>query len=107
MDFFERLTNLLKVKKIKQAELAEYCDIRPSTISDWKTKKTMPQVDTAIKIAKRLGVSLDYLLIGFSGEKEDVMLTPDEDELLKNYRELTSDMKSMINIQIAALAIRK
>lgn len=106
MNFIERLTFLLEAKRIKQAELADYCDIRPATISDWKTRGTLPSSEIAIKIAKRLDVSLDFLLTGENKEDAGLVLSPEEEELLSNYRQLSEDAKSMINIQIAALAIK-
>lgn len=107
MNFIERLTFLLEAKRIKQAELADYCDIRPATISDWKTRGTLPSSEIAIKIAKRLDVSLDFLLTGENKEDAGFVLSLEEEELLSNYRQLSEDAKSMINIQIAALAIKK
>ena len=107
MNFSERLEFLLKSKQIKQADLADFCDIRRATISEWKSRGTMPSAEIAIKIAKRLDVSLDFLLTGENKDDAGLVLSEDEEELLFNYRQLSEDARAMINIQIAALAIRK
>lgn len=39
----KRIFKLLKVKKISQKEFSEKTRISPSTISDWKRKKTNPE----------------------------------------------------------------
>ena len=107
MNFSERLEFLLNSKNIKQADLADSCNFRRGNISDWKRLGTMPTSEIAIKIAKRLDVSLDFLLTGENKEDAGLVLSPEEEELLSNYRQLSEDAKSMINIQIAALAIKK
>lgn len=71
-----------------------------STVSSWKQHNTIPKTEALYKISQAIGVSMEYLLTG-NDEKE---LSPDKIELLKNYDLLSDDMKSMINIQIAALA---
>lgn len=47
---------------------------------------------------------MDYL---YSGSENNMELSPDKIELLKNYDLLSDDMKAMINIQIAALTTSK
>ena len=69
----ERINNLLSEKKITQQELANQCGISPSVVSDWvgrnkrdNQKLREPKIQGFQKIAKFLGVSVDYLL----GENE-------------------------------------
>jgi len=64
MAFSERLETLLKQNKITQKELAEYLNIRRPSISDWKKDGSYPRVDIAIKIAKKLGTTVEYLITG-------------------------------------------
>ena len=64
MDFSERLQKLLDSHNLTQKQFAEILEIRQPTISDWKTKRNLPQADVAIKIAQYFNVSLDYLLAG-------------------------------------------
>ena len=51
-------------KGIQQKDLAEKCGISSNGISTWKTTGTIPRADIAIKIARFLNVSVEYLITG-------------------------------------------
>ncbi|MBR6081195.1 MAG: helix-turn-helix transcriptional regulator [Treponema sp.] len=65
--FAERLERLIKEKKLTQIVVADTVGIRRPTISDWKKNGSYPTADVAVKIAKLLEVSVEYLITG----KED------------------------------------
>lgn len=73
--FYERLERLIKDKGVQQKDLAENCGISSNGISTWKVTGTLPRADIAIKIAKYLDVSVEYLITGeLSGiDKNDVL----------------------------------
>lgn len=62
--FAERLERLIKEKKLTQTAVADSVGIRRPTISDWKKNGSYPTADVAVKIAKLLGVSTEYLITG-------------------------------------------
>lgn len=62
--FYERLDRLMKEKNIQQKDLAEKCGISSNGISTWKATGSYPRADVAVKIAKVLGVSVEYLVTG-------------------------------------------
>ena len=62
--FAERLERLLKERMITQIAVADSVGIRRPTISDWKKNGSYPTADVAIKIAKLLNVSVEYLITG-------------------------------------------
>jgi SOS-response transcriptional repressor LexA len=64
MDFAERLDTLIKAQNTSQTAIAKHLGIRRPSISDWKNLGTIPGADTAVKLAKYLKVSVDYLLTG-------------------------------------------
>lgn len=64
--FAERLEQLLKENNLTQARLADIVQIRRLTISDWKRQGTFPPADVAVKIAKTLHTSVEYLVTGES-----------------------------------------
>ena len=101
MTFFERLQSLMNFQHLTQKQLADDLSIRQNTISDWKNKGNLPQGETAIKLAQYFNVTLDYLL---TGEEKNNQLSPEEIELLSNYRSLQNHDKAMISIMIAAMA---
>jgi transcriptional regulator with XRE-family HTH domain len=76
--FYERLERLLKEKGFQQKDLAESCGISSNGISTWKVTGAIPRADIAIKMAKFLDVSTEYLITGeLSGidKKDDLAYT--------------------------------
>jgi transcriptional regulator with XRE-family HTH domain len=61
--------------------LSEQTNIPETTISTWRTKKTVPRADELVKIAKFLKTTVEYLI---TGEYADG-LTPEQRNLLQLY----------------------
>ena len=58
-------------KNLTTIQLAEMTGINSGTISSYlKTKNSMPPVDKALKLAKALDVSIDFLVNGFDAKTE-------------------------------------
>lgn len=53
---------ILRDKKgMSDYQVSKEIDVKPNTISDWKTGKTkMPRVEVLIKLSNLFGVPLDY-----------------------------------------------
>ena len=62
--FSARLDRLLEQKHMLQKELASLCGISQNTISTWKATGRLPRADIAVKIARTVGVSTEYLISG-------------------------------------------
>ena len=60
-DFSTRLKILREQRKITQARLAELLNIDPRAYNRWERGTTVPQLDTLVKIADILKVTLDEL----------------------------------------------
>ena len=91
-DFLKRLDDLLHEQGRKRPWLAEETGIGLSTINNWFSKNRYPMVNTALKIARALGVSIDYLMTG-----EEPGLTF-EDPLMKEiYRYLETLTHAELN----------
>lgn len=58
-----RLKEILKKKGLKQLFLAQAMHTSSVTISSWATGKSMPSVETLIRLAEFLDVSLDELVV--------------------------------------------
>jgi transcriptional regulator with XRE-family HTH domain len=56
-----RIKDLRKKKKLSQIELAEIIDSAGDVIGRYERGNSSPSIETAIKIADALDVSLDYL----------------------------------------------
>ena len=71
MSFKENLKEAMYCKNLTTIQLAEMTDINSGTISSYlKTKNSMPPVDKALKLAKALDVSVDFLVNGFDEKTE-------------------------------------
>ncbi|MBO5266998.1 MAG: helix-turn-helix transcriptional regulator [Ruminiclostridium sp.] len=71
---FERIRNLREDNDIKQREIADYLHISQNTYSQYETGKISLSAETAVKLAKFYGVSVDYLL-GLSDNKTTTNLS--------------------------------
>lgn len=58
MTVSERIFDLLKKQEKKQGDLARALNVRPTTVSEWKTGKREPSAVFYEKIAEYFGVSL-------------------------------------------------
>ena len=62
--FWQRVKQSLKELKVTQRELAEYLGIPIRTMENWMSRGIYPLVSDGYRIAKYLGVSVEYLLTG-------------------------------------------
>ncbi len=86
-EIVKRMDSLLKERNIKRQALAEFAGIATNTISTWSARNNVPAADVAIKIAKYLGVSVEWLI---NGEDPDG-LSVDERNLLNNWKDIPED----------------
>jgi len=71
MSFKENLKEAMYCKNLTTVQLSALTDINSATISSYlKTKNSMPPVDKALKLAKVLDVSVDFLVNGFESKTE-------------------------------------
>ena len=62
MNFWEKVDMICEYKDIPRKELAYKADFALSCISNGIARNSMPFADVALRIAKVLGVSVEYLL---------------------------------------------
>ncbi len=60
--FQQRFNECLKYGNVKQVELAKASNVSKQCISDYKSGKSVPSIDTLFLICKFLDVSADFLL---------------------------------------------
>ena len=79
----------LKQSGKSQSELSRYTGVKSSTVSQWCSDKVKAlQSDNAYKVAKCLGVSLQWLVTGAgSPDNEDVVALPSDARPAKGYRQ--------------------
>lgn len=71
MKFTERINEKLKETEYTQKEIAEKLCIDPANITNWKTGKNVPSIETLFELCILLQTSADYLL-GLRDEDEEI-----------------------------------
>lgn len=59
-----RIDLLLKQQGRTRKEFARQLNMSQSTVATWKSKNIMPPIDTIVRIADALNVSIDWLVTG-------------------------------------------
>ncbi len=98
MLFGKRLLDTRKKKKISQDELAKKVGVHAPVIGRYERDEVKPSIETALKIAQALEVSLDYLT-GLS----DLELNESVVSLINNLQKLNAEDKEHIFTTINAL----
>ena len=97
MDICQNLNNILKERKITQKELCQHISIAESKLSYWLTKSKSIPSEYIIPICNYLNISLSVLLTGQEKDsKNQITLSKEEIEFIKEYRYLSNKSKSEI-----------
>lgn len=67
--FWKNVTRILRERKIAQESLCEGIGISIWTLRSSISKKILPRVDVAKRIADYLGTTVDFLLTGEEGDE--------------------------------------
>lgn len=93
-----KLRELRKSINLTQEDLSEKLAISRSSLSLYETDKREPDGETLLKIADYFDISLDYLFgknqttLDISHLVSNTFLTPNEEILLKLFRQLTTEV---------------
>lgn len=81
-------------------ELGKFFDVTDMAVYKWLNSKGMPAMTRLPEVAKKLSVSVEYL-IPIATHQEDEVYLDSEQQLLNNYRQLSKNqqqlLKSIIN----------
>jgi transcriptional regulator with XRE-family HTH domain len=95
MPFKENLKSELEFQDIKVKELAAKTGISRRTIDQYLSAAAkMPSAENAVKIAKVLGVSVEYLVTGKPAESSDETISQ-ELHLFQKYRTFLKKMENL------------
>lgn len=86
-----RIDNILATKNMSRAELCRQVGITPTTYSSWVSRGNAPQSDCLYKIAKYLGVSMEFLISGASVSVNVIEQNTIEEK--EPYSELFNELK--------------
>lgn len=92
MGFKEKLREEMEFKNILGKEIAAQINISYSTFLSYiDSRGVLPNVETAVKIANLLGVSVEYLVTENNNDKDY-----SEEILISNFRTLSDDNKTKL-----------
>jgi len=97
MGFKENLKAELAYQDMLVKELAAASKISKHTLDNYlSVRGYMPSADVAVKIARALGVSVEYLVIGEENRPDKSSLGPEIRSLVQNFKLLNEDDRKMI-----------
>ena len=97
MGFKENLKSELSYKGMLVKELAAAAGISKHTLDNYlNVRGYMPSADVAVKIARALGVSVEYLVTGEENRKDKSSLGPEIRSLVQNFKQLNENDRKMI-----------
>lgn len=102
-DFWRRVDEELEFKGMNRTYLAKECGFSLTNIGQGIKLGSTPSAETAVKIAKVLGVSVEYLVTGQEIVKNQQSI--DINEILHDIRHLSSDDFKIAKIVIHRLSI--
>jgi len=100
MGFRENLKQELSLNGMLVKELAAATGVPKRALDTYllSTNASMPPADTAVKIARALGVSVEYLVSG-----EEASLPPDIRIAVRNLQQLEKKERKVVTVMINAL----
>lgn len=93
-----------KKQNTTQEWVSKNSDISYMTFKGWIAKDVLPRAEDAVKIAKALGVTVEYLVTGRDDSQsfEDYQLL----DLAKKYQKALSDLEDMDELQRSTVLIQ-
>jgi len=73
--FWKRVNSHIKENKTSQKELAASCAINLRTLQNWIRRSLFPDVENGYRIARFLGVTVEYLITGKNDETVEQIKT--------------------------------
>lgn len=98
MDFWNTVKSELSYQGLTQKDLANKAELNYRTLQNWIARNIQPDIFSAVKIAKALNVSAEYLLYG------DNDISDMETVLLIKFRKLSEEQKKLIIGVVSGLA---
>ena len=87
------LKKIRNEKNITQVRLSIAAEVSQETISAYESGKAMPSVDTLIKIADFLDVSIDYLLGRTDNPLVNTSIKNNDNEIINIFNKLNKEQK--------------
>jgi transcriptional regulator with XRE-family HTH domain len=90
--FAKRLFSLREAADLSQKDVAEMTGIPPSVVCHFERGTRIPSLNSAIKLAHGLDISLDYL----SGLSTQHTVTKAQNKMIENLHKLSPEYRTMV-----------
>lgn len=109
MFFAENVRAELEYQDIQVKELAQKTGISKNTLDKYLSgRKSEPGVENAVKIAKVLGVSVEYLVCNSENQKTKPLIYDKEEQILiREYNNLNNFNKQTVRDLLKSLSSRQ
>ena len=101
LQFWINVKNELEYNLITQKELASAIGISYNTLQSWITKDRLPDAEQALKIAKQLNTSIEYLITGKKKKKKG--LNQNLQDMIPKLNHLSDENLELIGIIVGRL----
>ena len=96
LQFWTNVKEELEYNLITQKELASAIGISYNTLQSWITKDRLPAAEQALKIAKQLNTSIEYLVTGKNEEQKGIKTNLQD--MLPKLNHLSNENLELIDI---------
>lgn len=96
---YEIFLKLLKAKGCSAYQVSKATGIAQSTLSDWKSGKSVPKADKIQKIADFFGVSAEYIMTGNEGEEGKKYYLNDETAQVAQEIFENKELRALFDVQ--------
>lgn len=104
MNFKDRLRESIEYKGLLIKEIAALADVNNNTFLSYvDARGSLPNVETAVKIAKALGVSVEYLVTGEDSQKPHDSKSSEIQEIIDDLSNLDKNQLATVKKMIHAL----
>lgn len=91
----ENIRKVCALKGIRQVDIAERMKVSQGTVSNWFKGTNSIDIENLAELCQFLGVSLDQIF-GVKPLEPDVLLSPEEADLISAFRSLNRDAQSTL-----------
>ena len=91
----ENIKKVCSLKGIRQVDIAERMGVSQGTVSNWFKGTNSIDIENLAELCSFLGVSVDQIF-GFDPITPDVILSPEETDLLGLFRSLNRSARDML-----------
>lgn len=107
--FSERLRSEIEYRGLTQKELATKAGIKKRALDMYLgNQQSMPPADVAVRIASALGVSVEYLVTGFEGQRKRKFIVLSEvNDLLDDIETLPREILSAVRLLVHSISLNR